>query len=167
MQDDFHRNPPTGDSTFDRAEDSSFSRVASEWQHRRAVLTADVATALIAPRPLREVLQACAAAVVRHLDAAFARIWTVNTAERLLELQASAGMYTHIDGPHGRVPIGKFKIGMIAESRRPHLTNAVVGDPNVSDPEWARREGMRAFAGYPLMVGDDLVGVLEIGRAHV
>jgi signal transduction histidine kinase len=162
MQDESPGVAAAGDMTAGLAGRSPFSRIASESQHRRAVLTADVATALISPRPLREVLQACAAAVVQHLDAAFARIWTVNHAEQVLELQASAGMYTHLDGPHGRVPIGRFKIGMIAESRRPHLTNGVVGDPGVSDQEWARRERMCAFAGYPLMVDDELVGVLAM-----
>jgi hypothetical protein len=40
--------------------------------------------------------------MVWHLDAAFARIWTLNEEEGLLELQASAGIYTHLDGPHSR-----------------------------------------------------------------
>jgi PAS domain S-box-containing protein len=62
------------------------------------------------------------------------------------------------DGPHGRVPVGKFKIGLIAEERTPHLTNAVIGDPRVSDQKWARREGMVAFAGYPLVV-DGMLGL--------
>src|SRR3990172_2879005 len=77
-------------------------------------------------------------------------------------MQASAGMYTHINGPHGRVPVGKFKIGMIAEERRPHMTNEVVGDPRVGDQEWARKEGLVAFAGYPLIVQDQLVGVMAM-----
>ena len=71
-------------------------------------------------------------------------------------------MYTHLDGAHGRVPVGKFKIGLIAAERRPHLTNSVAGDPRVGDQEWARREGMVAFAGYPLLVEGRLVGVLSM-----
>jgi PAS domain S-box-containing protein len=130
---------------------------------RQAALGADVGVALAeAGAPLRRVLQRCAEAVVRHLDAAFARIWTLDRDENILELQASAGMYTHLDGPHGRVPVGKFKIGLIAEERRAHLTNSVVGDPRVGDQEWARREGMVAFAGYPLIVEDRLGGVLAM-----
>ena len=80
----------------------------------------------------------------------------------MLELQASAGMYTHTDGPHGRVPVGEFKIGLIAQERRPHLANDVGTDPHVDDKEWARREGMVAFAGYPLLVEGRLVGVLAL-----
>jgi signal transduction histidine kinase len=100
--------------------------------------------------------------VVEHLDAAFARIWTLNEAERMLELQASAGMYTHLDGAHGRVPLGSYRIGHIAKDRTPHLTNGVIGDPLIPDQEWARREGMVAFAGYPLVVEGRLVGVLAM-----
>ena len=103
---------------------------------------------------------------MHHLDAAFARIWTHNEREKVLELQASAGMYTHIDGPHGRVPVGKFKIGLIAEERKPHLTNSVIGDPRVPEQEWARREGLVAFAGYPLIIGDRVVGVMAMFARH-
>ena len=60
------------------------------------------------------------------------------------------------------MPVGKFKIGLIAQELTPHLTNNVIGDPRVGDQEWARREGMVAFAGYPLMVRDRLVGVMAM-----
>lgn len=129
---------------------------------RLASLAADVGTTLTHTDTLPAMLQGCAEAVVARLDAAFARIWTLNAAEQMLELQASAGLYTHLDGPHGRVPVGKFKIGLIAAEKKPHLTNHVVGDPRVGDQEWARREGMVAFAGYPLMIADEIVGVLAM-----
>ena len=115
---------------------------------------------------LAEMLDRCVGLTVDHLDGAFARIWTVDDSGEILELKASAGLYTHIDGPHARVPVGQFKIGRIARERRPHLTNAVVGDPAVPAQEWARREGMVAFAGYPLVVGDRLVGVWALFARH-
>ncbi len=128
-------------------------------QARQAALRADVSAALGEGGPLQSILQRCAESMVRNLDAAFARIWTLNQEENVLELRASAGMYTHLDGPHSRVPVGSFKIGLIARERLPRLTNDVLGDPRVSDKEWAQREGMVAFAGYPLIVEDRLVGV--------
>ena len=109
---------------------------------------------------LQTVLQRSAEAVVRHLDAAFARIWTLNEPENMLELQASAGQYTHLDGEHARIPVGELKIGLIAQERKPHLTNDVQNDDRISHPEWAKREGMQAFAGHPLIVEGRLVGVL-------
>jgi PAS domain S-box-containing protein len=128
-------------------------------QARIAALTADVGVALTRDASLEDTLRSCAEAIVKHLDAAFARIWTLSDDESTLELKASAGVYTHTNGPHGRVPVGKFKIGLIAQERLPHLTNNVLEDERVSNREWAKREGMIAFAGYPLIVDEKLIGV--------
>ncbi|MBV9770040.1 MAG: CHASE3 domain-containing protein [Bryobacterales bacterium] len=131
-----------------------------------AGLGADVGAALTKMSDLPPALQHCAQAVVDHLDAAFARIWTVSETEDVLELQASAGMYTHLNGSHARVPVGALKIGLIAQERRAHLTNDVATDSRVGDREWAKREGMVAFAGYPLVVEDRLVGVIAMFARH-
>jgi len=135
-------------------------------QARLAEYGRDLGSTLARSTDLGDMLGRCAEATVRHLDAAFARIWTVDEAGEVLELRASAGLYTHTDGPHGRVPVGMFKIGQIARDRRPHLTNAVIGDPRVPEQEWAAREGMVAFAGYPLVVEGRLVGVLAMFARH-
>jgi PAS domain S-box-containing protein len=131
-----------------------------------SALGATVGLALANSDTLGDALQRCAEALVTHLGAALARIWTLNELEGVLELQASAGLYTHVDGPHGRVPVGQFKIGRIAQDRTPHLTNAAIGDPEVSDQDWARREGMVAFAGHPLIVDDRVVGVMALFARH-
>lgn len=129
-------------------------------------ISSDIGNALVQNTSLRVLLDRCARHLVEDLDVAFARIWTLNADENVLELQASAGLYTHLDGAHSRVPVGKFKIGLIAEERRPHLTNDVANDPRISDKEWAVREGMKAFAGYPLIVADRLVGVMSVFARH-
>ncbi len=137
-------------------------REEARFRDREAALSVEVGTALTQGGSLRAILHRCAEAMVEHLDAAFARVWTLIDAEQVLELRASAGMYTHLDGPHGRVPVGAYKIGRIAEEQRPHLTNDVPDDPRVSDKEWARREGMVAFAGYPLVVEGRTLGVMAM-----
>ncbi len=133
---------------------------------RVAALRADIGFALADTDGVREMLRRCAEALVKHLDVAFARLWTVDDAGHVLELQASAGVYTHLDGPHSRVPIGQFKIGRIAATRAPHLTNDVQHDPLVSDHAWAEREGVVAFAGYPILVADRLIGVVAMFARH-
>jgi len=125
-------------------------------------LNADVGKALTLQEKLPAILQRCSDAIVDHLDAAFARIWTIDTDGKMLELRASSGMYTHLDGEHGTVPVGEFKIGKIAAEGTPVLTNAVIGDPNVSDQEWARREGMVSFAGHPLQLSGKTIGVMAL-----
>jgi PAS domain S-box-containing protein len=135
-------------------------------RERLALLNSDVSHALIQNNSLRDILRACTEAVVKHLDAAFARIWTLNRDENVLELQTSSGMYTHLDGRHSRIPTGKFKIGLIAKERKPHLTNTVIGDARVSEQEWAKREKMVSFAGYPLIVEKRLIGVVAMFARH-
>ena len=140
-------------------------RIAKEAEAERARLAElgrDVGIALSQGDTLRELLQPCAEALVHYLDAAFARIWWLPPGKDILELHASAGMYTRLDGRHSRIAVGQFKIGHIAQQRRPLLTNEVADDPYISDKDWARREGMVAFAGYPLVVQDRLLGVLGL-----
>ncbi len=135
-------------------------------QVRLAEFSRDIALVLGEDSTLPEMLRRCVEVTVGRLDGAFSRIWTVDEAGSVLELQASAGIYTHIDGPLARIPVGCHKIGRIALERRPHLTNSVQGDPMVPEQEWAARRGMVAFAGYPLVVGDRLIGVWAMFAAH-
>ncbi|HUR45370.1 MAG TPA: PAS domain S-box protein, partial [Candidatus Saccharimonadales bacterium] len=139
-----------------RAEESLRERV------RTTTLSTEVALALNAGTELQAMLQQCAELVVQHLDAAFVRVWTLNEASQTLELQASAGCYTHLDGPHSRVKVGHYKIGLIAQEKKPHMTNTVQTDARVSDKDWAAREGMVAFAGYPLLLEEKVLGVLAL-----
>ena len=133
-----------------------------EEQSRMADLRADLGQALNQNLALEEVLKNCCEVVLGRTRASFVRVWTLNEAEDVLELKSSVGRYTHLDGAHARIRVGEFKIGRIAATRAPHLTNDVPSDPYVSDPEWARREGMVAFAGHPLICGGRLVGVLAL-----
>jgi PAS domain S-box-containing protein len=134
---------------------------------RQAALRADVSDILTSGEiTLRQSLQKCAEAIVTHLDASLARIWLLNDKEQTLDLQASAGIYTRIHGAHTRVPVGKFKIGLIAEEKTPSLTNDLANDSRVGDQEWARREGLVSFAGYPLLMGDRLIGVIAMFAKH-
>src|SRR5262249_5510441 len=129
---------------------------------RMSTLNADIAVALNAAGGVRTMLQQCAELVVRHLDVAFARVWTLHEATQTLELEASAGCYTHLDGSHSRVKVGQLKIGLIVQEKKPHLTNNVKFDLRVNDQAWAAREGMVAFAGYPLLLEDRVLGVLAM-----
>src|SRR4029077_6383128 len=127
-----------------------------------AEFSADITNALSQKGSLPERLQLCTETMVRHLGAAFARIWAFNQKESVLELNASAGQYTSIDKSHDRVLLGKYGIGLIASEKKPLLTNSIEGDTRIHDQEWAKREGIMAFAGYPLLIENQLVGVMAI-----
>ena len=131
-------------------------------RNRRIALGNDVGAAVVAGGPLRDVLQRCAEAMVEHLDGAFARVWLLDEADDVLTLEASAGLHTGTRGKYSRIPVGHAKIGRIARTRTPHLTNDLLNDPLLSDPQWARAAGMVSFAGYPLVFEGRLVGVMAM-----
>ena len=126
---------------------------------------------------LTELLSEVTKSLVQDLDAALARIWLVRPGDlcttcsmapqcpnrtMCLHLVASAGLAERLDGTHRRVPLGTLKIGSIAKSRQPVMTNDLLGDARISDKDWVRREHLRAFAGYPLDFAGDLLGVLAM-----
>ena len=127
-----------------------------------AELNADMGTALTEGETLHDSLQRCTEALVTHLHALFARIWVFNERENILELYASAGLYTRLDGTHSRKTLSGNKIGIIAKERTPYLSNNIIGDPDIIDQEWVKREGIVAFAGHPLVLEGRLKGVMAL-----
>lgn len=98
---------------------------------------------------------------VDQLAAGFARIWLIDETGTALVLKSSRGQYTRLDGSRARIPIGQgSKIDKIYTEGAPHITNDVLSDPGVRDKEWAQQEGFVSFAGYPLVWGNESLGVL-------
>src|SRR5579872_371668 len=131
-------------------------------QTRQVAVRADVSLAFGKNESLDAILHECTETIVLHLDAAFARIWTVSRDGKMLDLRASSGLYTHLNGAHSRIPVGELKIGRIALEQKHVLTNDIINDPRISDKTWAANEGMSSFAGYPLLVGAKTLGVVAM-----
>ncbi|MEE9147156.1 MAG: hypothetical protein V3U27_07145 [Candidatus Tectomicrobia bacterium] len=92
-------------------------RTTLDEKTRLLALSADVGTALAGNDSLRTILQRCVEAMVRHLNAALACIWTLQAEANTLEMQANAGIYLHLGGLQGEIPIGTSEIGLIAQER--------------------------------------------------
>jgi len=141
--------------------------------------------------PIEQKLKFITDAVVRILDADFARIWTIKPGDRCdagcthaevkegphvcrfrdkcLHLIASSGRYTHLDGKdHRRVPFGYYKIGLIAAGEQDKfLTNEAATDPRVHNRDWVKELGLVSFAGYRLTHTDGTpLGVLALFSKH-
>ena len=98
--------------------------------------------------------------VVKYFDAKFARIWLVDKERKYLILKFSAGKYKNIQGEFSKVPLDSNKIGPIVKTKKPTISNDVANDPRIRYPEWAKKEGLKSFAGYPLMSKGQPIGVL-------
>jgi PAS domain S-box-containing protein len=126
---------------------------------RHAMLRADVHAVMSSgEKSLQSVLQNTMESIVRHTDAAFARVWLLDEKRQVLELQASAGIYTRIDGTHSHFEVGQYKIGEIAALKKSLFSNAILELEQI-DKEWAKREKLISFAGFPLIVNDKVIGV--------
>ncbi len=116
---------------------------------------------------LDQVLGEITRALVRDLDAALARVWLVGRSENdVLRLVASAGLSERLDGPYADVRKGQRKVGQIAASARPLATSDLLEDPRFSDKSWIVANGIRGFAGYPLVAEGNVLGVLAVFTRH-
>ncbi|MGD9851035.1 MAG: PAS domain S-box protein [Nitrospirales bacterium] len=131
-------------------------------RNRLLSLEAEVGQVLNRHQKLSERLQGCAEGIIRLLPGAWAGFWTLKSQEEGLELQASAGLSTLSTDVVGPGSFGHAQIGQIAFEKRPHFTNAILGDPAVPERAWARGEGIVAFAGYPLLINQEVAGVMAV-----
>lgn len=135
---------------------------------RQIALKAELRLALTQAGTLSNMLQKCAQALVQHLDITLARIWLLNPTDNTLELQVNAGNCTNLDELPEKVAIGQFTLGRIAQERQPYLTNHFINEPDFYAKDWASSQSMVAFAGYPLIAENQLVGVMTMfARQHL
>ncbi|MGA2401827.1 MAG: PAS domain S-box protein [Syntrophobacteraceae bacterium] len=143
--------------------------------------------ALLGPGEMSQKLKMITGGVVEIFGADFCRIWRLGPGDlcehgcvhasvtegpnvcknrdQCLHLMSSSGRYTHTDGATGRrVPLGAYKIGLVASGREHRfLTNDVVRDPRIDDREWARELGLVSFAAYQIRPPDgETLGVLAL-----
>ncbi len=128
---------------------------------RLSTLEADVGAVLVGQNgTLAERLKGCTEAMVQHLHALGAGIWTVNpdgvgTADSLsLELQASAGQLTPAELFPERISLNHGLIGAIAQIQQP------INSPLSTPSQGSTRQTF--FSGYPLIVDSRLVGVIAL-----
>jgi DNA-binding Lrp family transcriptional regulator len=109
---------------------------------------------------LNDRLETIAESLVKYFDAKFARIWFYDKKSKTLILKYSAGKYKNIDGEFSRIPLSSLKIGTIAKTKKPAVSNDVLHDPRIKYHDWAKKEKLRSFAGYPILYKGDVVAVL-------
>jgi len=122
------------------------------------------------------ILAAVTDALTRSLGAAAARVWlvgpgdscgTCELADRCHNRKSCLHLVDHgglgpLDRVLRRVPIGDFSVGRVAAQGGLITSDRLDQEPGLADPDWARIERLKSFAGYPLIHEGRLVGVVAM-----
>jgi transcriptional regulator with GAF, ATPase, and Fis domain len=124
--------------------------------------------------------------IAQQRGIALARIWLISAGDlcatcsavtkcrdraRCLQLVASAGAslnsvehdWTSLGGSYRRIPLNHQRIGTIGTSGDSILIKDFALENDwVAESDWVRREGIRGFAGHPLIFHGKILGVLAI-----
>ena len=130
---------------------------------RRLETLTRVTQRVTATLALDELLQRVVDAAREMFDSRMARLWLVDDDGDALSLRAGAG--SDFAGLR-RMRFGEGLVGRIAADRAPLAIADVQSDQRALNTEHLRAEGLVAFAGVPLIVGDRLLGALAIGLAE-
>src|SRR6202162_243114 len=107
-----------------------------------------------------ELLDVVATALTGNLGFAAAQVWLLEPSDGALWRRASHHTTAEPPPVSGRVERGMSEIGQVAELRVPIVTNDPANHRQVGLSPWMTEEGIQAFAGFPLVVGEQLLGVL-------
>jgi signal transduction histidine kinase/DNA-binding response OmpR family regulator len=132
------------------------AEAAMEERVQLAAFTSVLSRALNETGSSRTIVQKCAQYLVEYLDATMSGIWICQG--DTLELRASAGSDAELVRLNRTVSRADSPIGRISESLEPTISwqaDAVL-------PEWAQREDINGFAGFPLIIEDTVVGVMAL-----
>ncbi|MDE1770940.1 MAG: hypothetical protein KGI28_10390, partial [Thaumarchaeota archaeon] len=86
---------------------------------------------------LKDRLSSIAESLVKYFDAKFARIWFYDKKSKSLVLKYSAGKYKNTEGEFSKIPLNSQKIGYVARTKKPAVSNDIAHDPRIKYHEWA------------------------------
>ncbi|MBX7223544.1 MAG: sigma 54-interacting transcriptional regulator [Blastocatellia bacterium] len=145
-----------------------------------------LALAIAQERSVETVLTFIAQGLAAQPGIALARLWLIGPGDQCgtcpmrqecpqhtdcLHLVASAGNptqpglenWSHINGDFRRFPMRSRKIGHIGATGEPILLDEIGPTEKwIARPNWARKEGIRSFAGQPLVFRGEVLGVLAV-----
>ncbi len=130
-------------------------------QGRLAAFGAEIGLQLTRRDAPAAILQRCAQAMVRYLNAAAAHILTFGPQKKTFVLKAAAGSYLDSELPVAEWPRIRLDISSL-QAGKPLLIQQLANDERLLDPQWAKRAGVVSCAGYPLLLEDKLVGLMAV-----
>lgn len=119
-----------------------------------------VADTVSASLDVGAVLQQALALVLETMHADAGRIYLLDRDACDLELAAQVGALDRSQQGLDRMRVGERVTGMVAQQRTPIVVDDIQQDPRAS--QQAKDEGIRSYAGIPLMTKREVVGVMSV-----
>jgi PAS domain S-box-containing protein len=129
---------------------------------RFLALRAEVSQVLAERCSLSSMVQRCCQALEGQLHVACALIWLAGDEEGAMNVSESPACSLALLDEQRQNPAFALTLGRIAWQREPYLTNEVPNDPSLGLAGWAERERLIAFAGYPLLLEERVVGIMAL-----
>ena len=110
------------------------------------------------------VLQTITDGLVQDLGVVVARIWQYDAADDALHLRAATGLSGRAGARPERIPLRALQppFRHALERREVVVINEIDGSSGFTGIDWIERERLRAFAGFPLLVGGRLAGAMVV-----
>ncbi|MGD0260773.1 MAG: response regulator [Verrucomicrobiota bacterium] len=134
-------------------------------QARLAAFGAEIGLGLTRRDSLEGILERCARAMAQYLNAGLAQISTFDPRKGVFEPRAAAGAAWEANRPLSSLPEVRLEVGPLAQGK-PVLINQLLNEKRIPDQEWVKRAGLAAYAAYPLVLEDQLVGLMAIFAQH-
>ena len=130
-------------------------------QARLAGFGAEVGLALTRRASLTAILDKCAKAMVQYLNAELAQIFTFDSKSNTFEPAATAGPIFETYPSLHQLPMMRLDSAEAAEGK-PIIVRQLLGSERMVNPEWIKRGGVVAYAAYPLILEEKLLGLMSI-----
>ena len=98
--------------------------------------------------------------------ATFASFWLADEARRTLTLTSGSVAEMLDDFEPRAATYDEGGVGWVARHRAPLVVNDMLADDRFPNRAWLTRWGLRAFAGYPVVAGSELLAVMALGHAE-
>ncbi len=128
---------------------------------RDSHLIAEVTAALVLNDGSGTGLRHAVGAISRAFGVPYVAVWT-SESNQAFKLLAVGGSARAVGPSEGSTTLDDGRIGIICQTRLAVSSASGANSPLPDLPEWARQNRLLAFAGFPLLVGNRLVGVLAL-----
>jgi PAS domain S-box-containing protein len=129
---------------------------------RLAALAAEVGSAIASADTLPAMMRSCTQAMVRHLEASYARIWVLHSGDKNIELLEAAHNKKLAKPDRDFLPNEDTLIWKTVRDRQPQIINDIRQATTIKNQDQLLEMRVSAIAAYPLIVETRMMGVMTL-----